>query len=559
MKKSLFWAIAIAIAMGLVITSASSLPVSKSTGETNDLTVKVSDKVAQKISVPTSYLETPLIELDGLPIIGEPAFAEAGHQLHPAFGKAGGIHMASYRDEDLGAMIWTYSTSDGPPYEPGIYYEISGDYPSIKLWEGERFFGTFVTDYLDLDGGPSYLYEINDATQLEDNVLNPLTYWDWSSYGWSDMIDADIACDSSQQTFEWGVSSYVTSTTYGDGYTDGPTIVYSDEDDEGQGWISWYYYNDCDHCDVDIDRSIIYSYAVYDWEDTTAGYYKILCRVNDFDAIEAGYDQMFELDTGSNLQYPAVAAGDGNIVILAETDENGNKDIICLYGSDLNSMSTTFVVDTGDDEMFPEVRHVGGARFIATYVKNGNLYAAETTNGGATWTESRWQVNDNDGCVVAEYKTADLCENAAKAMWEEDCGADVDIYIANVLPNDPPGAPDIDGPAGGKPETSYDFDFTAIDPDGDDVKFIITWGDGESETTGFTASGTPITASHSWLEKGEYTITAKAQDSNGAEGSTASHNVNIPRSKNVVFESWFLRILEQFPNTFKILRNLLGL
>lgn len=547
--------IAIAITMGLVISSASSIQISEKSEEINGVSIVASDKVAQTISVPTETLNKPLMQVEGTISRGDVAFGEIGHQLHPGFDRAGATQMAAYKDEDLANIIWTFTTTDGAPYDPGVVYDNGGDYPSIKKWDGTTFFGTFVTDYLDLFGGATYLFKTTDPT---DNTNYEMTYWDWSGYGWSDMIDADIACDSSQQPFEWGVSSYVISTTYGDGYTDGPTVVYQDEEEEGSGFISWYYLDGCAHTDIDIDHSTIMSYAVYDWydPDVNVSYWKLLVRAQDFELIETGSDELFELDTGGNAEYPAIAAQEGNIVILAETDINGNKDIICLYGSDPSSLSTSFVVDTGDDERFPDVRHVNGQKFIATYVKDGDLYATETTDGGATWS-APWQINDNAGCVVEEYKTSDLSGAGAKAMWEEDCGDDIDIYIGGVIANDPPGAPTITGPNGGKPNTQYTFTFNSVDPEGENVKYHISWGDGVTDTTSFAASGADVDASHTWENEGTYTITASAEDVNGLVGPQATKTMNVPRGKTLNFP--FYSFLQSHPNMFPILRQLLGL
>jgi hypothetical protein len=430
-NKPILWAIVLTIA-GLVITSAAGIPVQENSKETYDFKIIKSEKVPQFLKAPTQTMEVPLRMVPQT--LGDPAFAYEGNQLHPALARdiTSGTIMSSFFDEDLDDMIWTFSVDDGVSFDPGIYYEgMGGDYPALKLWDivsgYPRFFGTFVTDYLDASGGPTYLYEINDATNLPDTGLNPLLYWDWAGHGWHDMMDADIACDSSQNTWEWGVSSYVTSTTYGDGYTDGPTITYSDEETSGRGWISWYYYDGCDHCDVSIDNSKIYSYAVYDWEDTTAGYFKLLCRVNDFDQIMSGADNMYEIDDGSNLYMPAVAAENGNIVILAETDAFGNKDIVCFYGTSISSLSTSFVADTGVDERFPDVRyHAEDEEFCATFVKNGELYSTRTADGGATWSEAQLV----DSCEP-EYKTSDLCELGAKAMYEI-MQTDIDIYIDDI-------------------------------------------------------------------------------------------------------------------------------
>ena len=215
-------------------------------------------------------------------------------------------------------------------------------------------------------------------------------------------------------------------------------------------------------------------------------------------------------------------------------------------------MSTSIVIDTLDDERYPDVRHVNGQKFICTYVKDGDIYAMMTEDAGVTWTDSKWQLNDNAGAVVEEYKTSDLCENAVKAWWEE-FHDDIDIYGGQVLQNDPPGAPFIDGPTSGKTGTEYDYTFTATDPDGDAIaEFTVNWGDGNITTV---PGPSGAVASHSWEERGDYVITATAKDVNGLVGPEGTLSVSIPR-----FRSFTLlqNVFEMFPNAFPILRARLG-
>jgi len=534
MEKNILLAVTLVIA-GLMITSVASVPMKILTNsvtmdklmivERNDLQIIKSDVSPYKISAQS--LEATSAPIQRPTVRADPVFAFPGDQLHPAFARSGAYMSAAFYDEDLDNIIWTGSDDDGANFIDGVYWDSGGDYPSIKTWDNSpRFFGTFVTDYLDLNGGATYLFECTGPMDTEAYVM---IYRDWSDYGWSDMMDADIACDSSENPWEWGISSYVISTTYGDGYTDGPTIVYSDEEEEGTDWISWYYYDGCAHTDVDIDPVTHIGYVVYDWEDITAGVWKLLVRKIDFATIETGYDEIFEITGGGNLNKPAVAAYDDQVIILAETDENGNKDIVCLYTDtgNMTDLQTSFVADTVDDEQYPDIRHVSGQNFTATFVKDSNLYASKTEDGGINWDDTRWQVNDNDDAVVEEYKTSDLCEKAAKAMWEEDGPDDIDIYMGNV--NDPPGTPEIDGPASGKPGTSYDFDFTATDPDGDDVFYYVDWGDGTvEEWVGPYSSGEIFDISHSWNSLGDYAISAKAKDIHDQESNWSDiHTMTI--------------------------------
>ena len=129
-------------------------------------------------------------------------------------------------------------------------------------------------------------------------------------------------------------------------------------------------------------------------------------------------------------------------------------------------------------------------------------------------------------------------------------------YIPSDM-GDPPEAPTIDGPASGAAGASYDYDFSAVDPDGDDVKFFINWGDETSEWSDFTASETPITVSHTWEEQGDYTITVYAQDSNGLDGPESTLPITMPRNR--IVRNPFIKFLQKYPNMFPLLRQLLGL
>ena len=123
--------------------------------------------------------------------------------------------------------------------------------------------------------------------------------------------------------------------------------------------------------------------------------------------------------------------------------------------------------------------------------------------------------------------------------------------------NLPPETPEIDGPASGAAGTSYDYDFSAVDPDGDEVKFHIDWGDETSEWSDFTSSETTITVSHTWEEQGDYTITVYAQDSNGFDGPESTLPITMPRFRAA--NNIFIKFFGRHPNIFPILRLLLGL
>jgi len=128
------------------------------------------------------------------------------------------------------------------------------------------------------------------------------------------------------------------------------------------------------------------------------------------------------------------------------------------------------------------------------------------------------------------------------------------LITINQLPN----APTIDGPTSGNAGTEYEYTFNAVDPDSDNIKYYIDWGDGNTEWTGFSASGTPVIVSHTWVEEDTYTIAAKAQDEHGLEGDWATLEVEMPVNQQVI-NPLLQMLLERFPNAFPILRYLMGL
>jgi len=152
--------------------------------------------------------------------------------------------------------------------------------------------------------------------------------------------------------------------------------------------------------------------------------------------------------------------------------------------------------------------------------------------------------NGNPGAYLCEYM-------AYLGMWYQDihndtsepyyCLASGFIHVSSGVPlknameatnvtirevikyllsfNYPPEEPSIDGPISGDVGIEYNYIFSAIDPDGDNVSFYIEWGDGNIEDwIGPFESGEHVTINHTWLEKRSYTIRVKAKDKYGFEG-----------------------------------------
>jgi outer membrane protein assembly factor BamB len=132
------------------------------------------------------------------------------------------------------------------------------------------------------------------------------------------------------------------------------------------------------------------------------------------------------------------------------------------------------------------------------------------------------------------------------------------LYSIEVVETEPPEKPTITGPSRGKSGMIYNFTFTIHDSDLDDVYLFVDWGDGTgSSWQGPYASDVDITLNHSWLEKGIYTLRAKAKDIHGVESDWTIFKVTMPKNKEDNVNPFFLRFLENHPYLFPIMKHIL--
>ncbi|KYK31488.1 MAG: hypothetical protein AYK22_07875 [Thermoplasmatales archaeon SG8-52-3] len=131
-------------------------------------------------------------------------------------------------------------------------------------------------------------------------------------------------------------------------------------------------------------------------------------------------------------------------------------------------------------------------------------------------------------------------------------------FTTEEEPNEAPTAPDIDGPDTGKTGVELCWTFHSDDPNDHQVKYIIDWGDGDSEETALNDPCTPIEVCHTYEEDGTYIIKAYAEDQKGAKSGESTFEVTIPRGRFVIHPI-LLRFFEKNPNIFSLLRYIFGL
>ncbi len=351
--------------------------------------------------------------------------ATQDNELHPTMATSGSTYFVGYTlaptmmERNIAMAL---SMDGGQTYESAGYFDIQGveDYPDIAHWGGNTFYGTFsgLTQ-----GGYQYLLEVLDITNTETWSL---VYWDWSSYGWSNIHALDIACHNSQEQWEYGAITGVASTDYEDyDITNGPHMFFASPDEEGSGYISWLSMDGANTSAVTMDKQEDMIWGTWDIYNETNDVWNTLYWARSFTNPLEGSSSAAVIPTEFDMKNPSIAAKDGQVVIVAQSNENGNEDIICLRSSGGGNWQTSYVTTSGESDRYPTVSSSGDS-FVCTFVRNGNLYYTASEDNGATWSAPS-QMNGQDGTVLSEYATADA--TSVGAIWSDTRNGNSDIYF----------------------------------------------------------------------------------------------------------------------------------
>jgi hypothetical protein len=150
----------------------------------------------------------------------------------------------------------------------------------------------------------------------------------------------------------------------------------------------------------------------------------------------------------------------------------------------------------------------GAASASLDYFFTTKTTSAEYTQGGAhQW--GLFEMYTHDLWYYPKYETFEW-----GALW-----GNPDLSMGEVETSDPPATPEKpNGPDNGAPLTEFTFTTTTTDPEGDQLYYLWSWGDGnESDWVGPFDSGQTADASHSWDIIGNYEISVMAKDENGAK------------------------------------------
>jgi hypothetical protein len=226
--------------------------------------------------------------------------------------------------------------------------------------------------------------------------------------------------------------------------------------------------------------------------------------------------------------------GTFNIRVKAE-DINGLQ-------SDFSSPLTVVVTEPNDPPYTPETP-TGDTVLLIDEIGEYLTYGSDPDND---YVRYGWDWNGDDTVdewtgyyasaqtVTFQHAWVEPGSYDIKVKLEDDIGAQSEfsdyltVYVSEET-NEPPNNPSVSGEISGESGVSYVYNVNAIDPENDDVSFMIDWGDGNiTDWQGPYSSGSTQMFSHVWTSEGTFILKVKARDVFGLESDWASLEVTMP-------------------------------
>ncbi len=358
-------------------------------------------------------------------------------ELHPAIASASGSMLSFYEDyiSLMDGDIKISSSTDGQTWIDEGYIDLPGmreTYPAIDIVSDKSAIGTFVQDPRDT------IYYYLDFSDIGDTSTMGLAGYDWGSSGYTDAQMASAAgygLTSKPTQYFNGLFSYNCDVEASETEDHSLTYqFYADEEGYGQ-LIYWYGWdNDLYNISTDIDQSNGMAYWVmegYNETDySTFGIMALYCQID-----PSLGEEWWNTDYGDfwidDSIHPDVSSAGGITYIVAEQIELGyNHNIICAYSSNKGDTWTVAPISsTGEQETNPAIFAYPGGSATCVFIKGDNLYASQTTDGGATWAEPE-KLSDS-ATVIKEFHAADVT-SGGNVVWMDNRGSSADIYYDNA-------------------------------------------------------------------------------------------------------------------------------
>jgi hypothetical protein len=441
---------AIIVFLGLILCISFS-----ASGESKNATGKLStiaiNAPRHRVSVPTGEMTFPSSPIENATISKSKinkSQSSSLEYLHPALGKASSnllFRGVEYHDGVSPDWLiwWNYSTDGGLNWSSCCAWDIyNATYPSVDFWGNTtKFFATFVTPASFLNGGGIILLEFPDPANLGTWAGR---WADFTSLGWHHMKMSEIACDNSRETWNWGFQSIIMDRTYTNSNMNDAPVIFYQINSLGYTVVDWYDSLDgCQTTSADIDNITEKTYAVYDRLNPAKQQWQLFIRQDYFGNWDsAGYAiGKSYVDSTIHTQFPVIAAYDSVVLLLAAVHNDAapaDTDIICWYTNDgdINHLTNSSIVaNSNASENFPDISHIVGAEFAATFKRNDSLFASYTCNGGAEWS-APMLISSGSETVRGEYRYSDIADGGDKTGWEYLNAGNTYLHFASLIPTD---------------------------------------------------------------------------------------------------------------------------
>jgi hypothetical protein len=113
--------------------------------------------------------------------------------------------------------------------------------------------------------------------------------------------------------------------------------------------------------------------------------------------------------------------------------------------------------------------------------------------------------------------------------------------VAISTKNESPAKPGFLGaPEQGTQYTPVSFTGLGTDPEGDNVSYRFSWGDGtSSDWTGYSASGSQVALSHTYTEAGTFVVTVQAKDEHGSLSQPSDgHEIVVTAAGSMIYDNF---------------------
>ncbi len=195
------------------------------------------------------------------------------------------------------------------------------------------------------------------------------------------------------------------------------------------------------------------------------------------------------------------------------------------------------------------------------------IYFSGTANGGIPPYTYEWDFDYNGVTFNVEatgetpsksWSTEGVYTVALRVTDKIDTKKIDSTTISIEIPNDAPLKPaKPEGPNEGKAEKDLSFSASTTDPDGDQIWYKWSWGDGQESTwIGPHTSGEKCDVTHQFTEEGTYSVKVKAKDNNNKESSW-SESLEIGIKTKTKSKGYLMNFIERLVKDHPIIEKIL--